>query len=521
MVTVGAADIAAADGVAVQQQQSEKVDSNGYTAGTGADSAGKVFVLPKDLINQDQAIGSAPPRKFKPNRTSFLATSARPANDQPGNVFALDSAKPIDAQTFPNQGRIPSGQILPTIANFQHLLKSYDIEVQYNVIKKKLEIYIAGHTGSFDNRDNVLLTQIGSIAALNGFPTSKIPELLVAVGDRKQFNPVAAWIMSRPWDGVDRLPAFYATLVQAAEFPQALKETLMYRWLLSAVAAALQESGFRGRGVLTLQGLQGLGKTAWVASLVPDEALRALVVLLNHHLDGSNKDSITRAASHWLVEIGELDSSFKKDIARLKGFITADMDKVRRPYGRLDSEYQRRTVFCATVNDSNFLVDSTGNSRWWTIPVILINYLHGIDMQQLFAQLAIDFEKGVQWWLTPEEELTLEQHNKAHRVVSAVRERILNAVDMACTSREHLPPMTAIEVLQAIGINFPTNPQCKECAGILRELFGESKKINGKVTWRVPLRHRQVPSGQSLRAQESNQSSEFSTVPESDDDDMF
>lgn len=466
------------------------------------------FVLPTHLITQDQISDATPPDKIRPIPPSALvaipdgATKtmvpsnpglAQSPNNPRSNVFVLDKAKPLDANTFPNQPRIPSSQILPTIANFQHMLTAYDISVGYNVIAKKLEIVIAGHTGSFDNRDNVLLSQIISVASLNSFPTSQISSLLVAVGDRNQYNPVASMIKSKPWDGVDRRPAFYATLEQADGFPQDLKETLMYRWALSPVAAALMDSGFRCRGVLTLQGKQGLGKTAWVASLVPDENLRAQTVLLNHHLDGSNKDSITRAASHWIVEIGELDSSFKKDVARLKGFITADTDKVRRPYGRLDSEYPRRTVFCATVNDSNFLVDSTGNSRWWTIPVTKIDYLHGIDMQQFFAQLAIDFENGAQWWLTPEEELVLEQQNNAHRVVSAVRERIMNAVDMADTSRAHLPPMTSIEVLVAIGINFPTNPQCKECASILRELFGESKKINGKVSWRVPLRHHQNP----------------------------
>jgi putative DNA primase/helicase len=496
-------------------EEAKKYDKDGApgTVGTG------VSILPKDLSNQDPVSVIAVPRNFKPNPT--LALVAQPAKSQSSNVFKLDSAKPLDPLLFPNQPRIQSSQILPTIANFTYLLAENGIEVQYNVIKKKLEIYIGGPSSSFDNRDNVLLTQIGSIAAINGFPTTKIPELLVAVADRKQFNPVAVWIMSRPWDGVDRLPAFYATLVQHAEFPQALKETLMYRWILSAVAAALMKTGFNARGVLTLQGIQGLGKTKWVASLVSDEALRALVVLLNHHLDGSNKDSITRAASHWLVEIGELDSSFKKDIARLKGFITADMDKVRRPYGRLDSEYPRRTVFCATVNDSNFLVDSTGNSRWWTVPVIWINYQHGIDMQQLFAQLAIDFDNGAQWWLTPEEELNLEQHNNAHRVVSAVRERILNAVDMTDASRANLPPMTAIEVLQAIGINFPTNPQCKECAGILRELFGESKKVNGKVSWRVPLRHRQASSTHTASDAALYRHPAGPSTPEMDDADLY
>nr|WP_315491063.1 VapE domain-containing protein [uncultured Rhodoferax sp.] len=481
----------------------------------------RVLPFTKDLSHQDLPGGAAPPGAFKQLPTSIAAVWERPAHSQTRTASALDAAKAIGPEEFPQQPRTPSSQMLPTIANFQYLLDSYNIEIQYNVIKKKLEISIAGHTGSFDNHDNVLLTQIGSIAALNGFPTSKISDLMVAVADRKQFNPVSGWINSEPWDGTDRLPAFYATLVQSADFPQALKETLMYRWTLSAVAAALKTNGFHARGVLTLQGSQGLGKTAWAASLVSDDELRAQVVLLNHHLDGSNKDSITRAASHWLVEIGELDSSFKKDVARLKGFITADVDKVRRPYGRLDSEYPRRTVFCATVNDTNFLVDSTGNSRWWTIPVERIDFKHGINMQQLYAQLAIDFEKGAQWWLTPEEELILEQHNNAHRVISAVRERILNAVDIAETSRVGLPPMTAIEVLQAIGINFPTNPQCKECAGILRELFGESKKIHGKVCWRVPLRHRQAPSAPSARAPDQYRHPPAPPVLPEDDDHLY
>lgn len=445
------------------------------------------------IPNQPQP---SPAVVFEASDTKISAPSSKVPLQSTKNVvnrvFALDSAKPIDTESFPNQPRVPSSQILPTIANFQHLLNAYNIGVKYNIIKKKLEIIIAGHSSSFDNADNVLLTQIYSIAALNGFPSGPIPGLLGAVGDRNLHNPVKDWIKSKPWDGVDRRQAFYDTLVEREDFPKHLKETLLGKWILSPVAAALMSSGFRCRGVLTLQGAQSMGKSTWISSLVPNEVLCAQVVLLNHLLDGGNKDSITRAASHWIVELGELDSTFKNDIGRLKGFITADSDKVRRPYGRLDSEYPRRTVFCATVNDTNFLVDPTGNSRWWTIPVTKVNYTHGIDMQQLFAQLAVDFENGAQWWLTQAEEAYLEQHNASHRVVTAIRERILNAIDVNQSASVGLPGLSAIEVLHAIGINLPTNPQCKECAAILREMLGESRKVNGKHIWRVPLKHRQA-----------------------------
>ncbi|HEY0841469.1 VapE domain-containing protein [Methylotenera sp.] len=331
------------------------------------------------------------------------------------------------------------------------------------------------------------MTQIISLANLNGMQTGLIPSFVEMLADRNQINPVADWIKQRSWDGEDRLQAFFDTLTEAEGYPKTLKETLMRRWLISAVAAALKPSGFRSRGVLTLQGPQSIGKTAWVNALVPDVVLRESVVKLDHHLDAGNKDSLLIAVSHWIVEIGELDSSFRKDNARLKGFITADQDIVRRPYARTESEYQRRTVFCATVNDHDFLVDTTGNTRWWSIAVSKINFAHNIDMQQLFAQMAIAFEQGEQWWLTQAEEQCLEEHNKSHAYVSVIRERILSAIDPELTYQndDYESTMTPTEVLKRLNIDKPTNQQCKECAAVLRDCYGESKRIQGQNKWRV------------------------------------
>jgi hypothetical protein len=402
--------------------------------------------------------------------------------------YILDTAQQLDPKSFPNQPRNGGTSIQATIPNVKHLLESYGIAVRYNTIRKVLTIAMPGQSGAPDNADNIAIAQIMSLAMLNGMSTGQIPSFVYNIGDRNQFNPIASWITSKAWDGQDRLPAFYSTLVQRDDYPEQLKNSLMYRWLLSAVAAALMPNGFRSRGVLTLQGEQSMGKTSWVSALVPDLALREHTIKLDHHLDASSKDSLITAITHWIVEVGELDSSFKKDIARLKGFLTSDRDKVRRPYARTDSEYPRRTVFCATVNDHNFLVDSTGNSRWWVIPVIKINYAHGIDMQQLFAQLAIDFHSGAQWWLTHAEEALLETLNKSHRSISAVRERVLAAINLDRAQQTDLLAMSAIEVLIEIGVKNPSNTQCKECAAVLREYLGDPKKISGFYKWRIPLK---------------------------------
>lgn len=420
-------------------------------------------------------------------------------NDSNAPSF-LDNVNPLDRASFPHQILTPNSKLAATYQNSEHLTKSYGIRVSYNTISKKNNVYIPGFTASPDNYDSVALTIICSLAALNNMSTSSIPALLEAIGDRNLYNPVADWINSRPWDGVDRLESVYATLVHREDFPEALKKILMRCWLISLVAAALMPSGFHARGVLTLQGPQSIGKTSWIRALINDALLAENVIKLDHHLDAGNKDSLITAITHWIVEIGELDSSFKKDIARLKGFLTAGSDKLRRPYGRTNAEYQRRTVFCATVNDENFLVDSTGNSRFWTISVTAIDYQHNIDMQQLFAQVATYFKAGEAWWLTKSQEEMLEMQNKNHRSMSSIHERILGILDLEHAGETGLPAMTASQILLKLDIRSPSQAQFKECHVVLRELLGMPKKINGNMCFRVPLKgeHRNTYSNSPL-----------------------
>ena len=405
-------------------------------------------------------------------------------------TFTLDRVKRLNPKGFPHPPKEGSDQIKPTALNLRHMFDGYGVQVVYDEIKKKQFIYIPGQVGSADNQDNVALAHIYSLATLNGMATSSIANLLIVIGDRNRRNPVKEWIQLRPWDGADRFEEFANTIQERKGYPVAMKKILLRKWLRSAIAAVLMGQGFHCRGVLVLQGKQSIGKSSWFQALISDAALAELVILLGHNLDPANKDSVLKAISHWIVELGELDSTFKKDIARVKGFLTSGSDKIRRPYGRLESEFPRRTTFCASVNDTCFLVDETGNSRFWTIAVESVNYQHGIDMQQLFAQIAVEFHAGAQWWLTQDEEMQLALVNADHRVVSMVRERLMAAIDTAPPAGAKTKAMSAIDVLQAAGIEKPTNPQCKECASILRELYGDAKKVQGRYVWRVVLADR-------------------------------
>ena len=85
-----------------------------------------------------------------------------------------------------------------------------------------------------------------------------------------------------------------------------------------------------------------------------------------------------------------------------------------------------------------------------------------------------------------EEDAELEVQNDLHRAVYALEELILPVLDFDM-SKELWQYKSATEVLQFIGIDRPTNPQCRECGSVLRRHFGSPKKIQGIMKWKIPL----------------------------------
>jgi putative DNA primase/helicase len=420
------------------------------------------------------------PQHIASGKTSKPAAAPTPANDNEPNV-------PLDASVNPF-GYVhlsDKGQPMNTVENLEYMLGEYGITARYNVIKKDVDVTIPGRDYGQDSASNMVLAEVGSICARNRMPKSDLDSYIKLLGIRNRFNPAEEMIRARDWDGKTRLPQLYATLETAPKFDRALMELMLRKWLISAVAAVLHPNGFWSKGVLVLQGDQSLGKTAWIKALLPQEQ-RGLIKI-GAIIDPSNKDTISSAIGHWIVELGELDGTFRKaDIARLKAFISQDIDQLRRPYDRLESSYQRRTVFCASVNPEKFLADETGNVRWWTIPILSLVVEHGIDVQQLWAEVAHLYESGERWWLEREEEALLEAANREHEATDPVEEQILSAFNWDDPKAIGGKEMTATDVLLAIGYDKPTRQAATHASTILKKLAGEPKRKNSGRYFQMP-----------------------------------
>lgn len=369
---------------------------------------------------------------------------------------------------------------LATIENLIEICRRLRVTVRYNVISKEEEMLIPKHSFSLDNRANASLAWLISWCKRIEYPTGQAAEYLTFLADQNLYNPVANWIESKPWDGQSRLQDLFDTVTAVGESKddsiRKLKETFLRRWLISAAAAAFEPNGVSAHGVLVFQGAQYMGKTAWFKRLVPRELG---VVQDGMMLRPDDRDSVKQVVSHWLVELGELDATFRKsDIAQLKAFLTRDKDILRRAYARKESEFARRTVFFASVNPREFLHDQTGNRRFWTIECAGIEYDHGVDMQQLWAEVLTLYRSGEPWVLQGDEHSSLEGHNKVFEVIDPIEDLIASRL------RWDDPPgswrwRSSTEILIELGRDTCTQAEATRAAHIIRSRNGGASRKQG------------------------------------------
>lgn len=374
-----------------------------------------------------------------------------------------------------------NGRIMATTDNYEALMKGHGIECYYDVIKKRIDIEIPNFKPISDLKDEALLVEVENLCIKNFVPHQRVRDAMKIIA--KEVNPVAQWIDSKPWDGVSRIDDFCNT-VKSKDVT--LKNMLMKKWLLSCVAAAFEEDGVALEGLLVFQGSQGLGKTLWFKRLAD---FNKGWLCEGATLDPKDKDSVKKAVSHWIVELGELESTFKKaDINQLKAFITSRSDEMRLPYDRSFTNYQRRTAFFASVNEPEFLMDGSGNRRFWCIKVTDIDPHHGIDMQQMWAEVkATLYQPGIKnWYLTTEEREMLQESNEGFRTQGAVEDLLLQHVDFDALDTEKIAwQLTAL--LRALGIRNPRNIDFKDASRVLTDHGIEPRKTNGKKVYDVSL----------------------------------
>lgn len=227
--------------------------------------------------------------------------------------------------------------------------------------------------------------------------TDAVFEAIQVVCNRNRFNPLTNYLRAlKP----GKEPTIDTWLSDCFGAPDTKYTRAIGRmWLVSAVARAF-EPGVKVDTVLILEGNQGLKKSRVLEQLCPNPSW-----FTDGLSDFGSKDQAAEIQGKWIVELGEL-KGFRKDLERLKAFVTRRKENYRPAYGRHVVEQPRKCVFAGTVNPSNdgYLIDETGNRRFWPIectkraPEITKEF-----RDSLWAQAVAVWISGEEWWIEDEE----------------------------------------------------------------------------------------------------------------------
>lgn len=370
-----------------------------------------------------------------------------------------------------------------TLKNMRFLMEKHGVEASYDVIKKVNTLHFPGKVYNSHNKDNNFLTDIKDMLATNGMRSHNAKEMLDRISSEDTRNPVKDWIESKPWDHTSRFEQFFNSIRLTNGYPRSQARWMLRRWMLSAVNAGINSVASQVCLVL-YSGSQGIGKTRWCLSMVPKGSEWALEGAV---LFPGNKDCELTALSHWIVELGEVDRMVSETSSSyLKQFLIKRIDKIRRPYAVVDSTYERQTAFIATTNERDFLKDATGNRRYLVIDCDNLDPDHGVDIQQLWAEMAHCVERGEQPWPTEAEYEELNESNKSFTNKSTMEEMIEAKFNWEEDHEMFFDWMNATEVCLACGVQNPTQKQKTDALTYLRSGVVKTRKPQNREQFFMP-----------------------------------
>lgn len=350
-----------------------------------------------------------------------------------------------------------------TQANFEAFLKFHNIKIEYDLATNKLLVSENGI------KKNLLFVQVESLLrdkwattftnkqGKGIFPTQYLLEEKLTIHIKaNEFNSVDKWLCSLKWDGVDRIGDVCECLhLEENDF----RRTLVHKWLVQTAAMPSNKGDLETAGVLSLVGRQGTYKTTFCKLLVPEQ-FRGDWFSDGMELNPDDKDSKIALMNGWICELGELDSTMRREQSALKAFITSPSIKLRKPYEREKVIVAKCVSICSTCNVPECLRDDE-NRRWWTIDIgetpIDTDKLAKLDISQLWAQVRKEWDNWnasqsknqltKPYCLTRDEMAKLAEINSRNKAIDVLEEEIRSVFDLSKPGQNWL---TAKEIWRCI-----------------------------------------------------------------------
>jgi putative DNA primase/helicase len=219
-------------------------------------------------------------------------------------------------------------------------------------------------------------------------PDWVVGSALQVFAEQKKFHPVRDWLSSLKWDGEERVNSWLIRHAGAKD--DHYTRSVTAKWMIGLVSRAF-EPGCMFRMMLILEGPQDIRKST---------ALRVLAThdewFLETTIEMGSKDSYQTLRGKWIVEFAELDSLSRSETSRVKQYVSERVSTYRPSYGRRSIDFFRQCGFAGSTNDSTYLKDDTGATRFYPVQVTKSIDVEALieERDQLWAEAVARYKKG-------------------------------------------------------------------------------------------------------------------------------
>jgi len=401
-----------------------------------------------------------------------VITTTNPNNPDEKIVFTVDKMQRLDSNEL--------------LSELEKIPKNSPEAFRYNVYTQQIQIGTGKKAKICEGKRSLERYYLERARRNQRISKDLAFDVVVQVARQNEYNPVEEYLMDVGKNVapayIDRLASIYLRPEDQNYTEPTLYDEMLRKTLIAAVARAL-DPGCKFDNACVIIGEQGARKSTFWSTLGGDffsDALR----------DINGKDSLQVLANSWIMEWAELEAITNKKMAGdIKSFLSQSTDVYRVPYGKVAEKFKRRGIIVGTSNrQDGFLVDETGNRRFWCIPTTRC-ILNPIDIVGLknerdaiwsAAYNLYDHGKGENLLLSKENQIIVNEENKQYIIDSPWKTVIESFVSLPQNRNREL----TTESVLTEAIEKPVERQNRydqmQCANILKELGYEKKRRGGR-----------------------------------------
>ena len=295
----------------------------------------------------------------------------------------------------------------PKLEELQNFLNE-NFDFRYNVLTDMPECK-PKNTTTYRMIDKRMMNTLCMEAMMNGVDCKDADVKRFLFSERiKTHHPFKDYIDALPeWDGTDRV-----TMLAARVSGQAMWLNGFHRWMLGMVAQWL---GYPARcanalAPILISAEQGMCKSTFCSMILPEE-LRAYYT--DKFTINATSGCEQKLSTFGLINMDEFNMYTERMMTILKNLMQMKKVNYRKCFKAYFSDLPRIASFIGTSNEKSLLTDETGSRRFLCIEVEKPIDCSPIDYLQLYAQLKFELESGKRYWLSKEEEMEIQEHNRA------------------------------------------------------------------------------------------------------------